>query len=76
MNLNALGYGAAVVVVASLLAGCSGYPPPGRLVYGPCGPNAHTEAYPHNPDPNKAYGCKSDDNGFEESVAQGDRPMN
>jgi hypothetical protein len=76
MDLRSLGYGAAVLVVAASLAGCGQYPPPGPLVYGPCGHDAHTEAYPHNPDDKKAYGCKSDDDGYLESSGQGDQAMN
>jgi hypothetical protein len=58
--------------LALLLAGCSPFPPPGRLVYGRCGMDAHTEAYPNAASDRRAYACKRDQDGFLESRAQGD----
>ncbi len=75
MKFHGLGCVAAILMLSAMLAGCS-YPPPGRLVYGHCGMDAHTEAYPHAKDPLKAYGCRSDDDGYLESTGQGDRQMN
>jgi hypothetical protein len=54
------------------LAGCAGYPPPGPLVYGRCGMDAHTEAYPLAEQDRRAYGCKRDQDGFLETGAQAD----
>ena len=51
-------------------------PLPGRLHYGRCGPDRHTEAYPHARYERHAYGCKSDDDGFLEGPAQGDKRRN
>jgi hypothetical protein len=68
MNVKALLSGAALLA----LAGCSGYPPPGPLVYGKCGMDAHTEAYPLAGQDRRAYGCKQDQEGFLETSAQGD----
>jgi hypothetical protein len=62
-------------MLTAALAGCS-YPPPGRLVYGHCGWDSHTESYPRAKDPRKAYGCKSDDDGYLEAEGQGDKPRN
>ncbi len=58
--------------LALLLAGCAPFPAPGRLVYGRCGMDGHTEAYPEARSDRSAYGCKADQNGFLESRAQSD----
>ena len=81
-------YAAALALVAltAPLAGCGSehwfegmfthYPLPGPLHYGKCGPDAHTESYPHAKDERHAYGCKSDDNGLLEGPGQGDQRRN
>ncbi len=74
MKFGSLVFGAVCVAGLASLAGCASYPPPGKLVYGRCGMDHHTESYPRARDPKKAYGCKSDDAGFLEGNGQGDRP--
>ena len=76
MNLKACATGVALLVLTASVAGCAGPPPPGVMRYGHCGPDAHTESYPHAQDERRAYGCKSDDNGFLESDGQGDQRRN
>ncbi len=76
MSRKALASGAALLLLSVGLSGCNPYPLPGRLAYGKCGPDAHTESYPRAHDQRHAYGCKSDDDGFLESDGQGDRRRN
>ena len=76
MTLRTLASGAALIVLTAGLAACNPYPLPGRLAYGKCGQDAHTESYPRAHDARHAYGCKSDDDGFLESDGQGDRRRN
>jgi hypothetical protein len=76
MNLKACASGVALLVLTASVAGCSPLPLPGPLHYGHCGPNAHTESFPHAKDERHAYACRSDDNGFLESDGQGDQRRN
>jgi hypothetical protein len=76
MGLKRFLLGAALLALAAPLAACNPYPLPGPLVYGHCGGDAHTESYPHARYERDAYGCKSDNAGFLEGRAQGDRPGN
>ena len=46
MRLKACVSGASLLALTAALAGCNPYPLPGPLVYGKCGADAHTEAYP------------------------------
>ena len=75
MKLGSLMLGAVALAVLAPIGGCS-YPAPGPLVYRHCPPNSHTESYPNNPDPQRAYACKSDDIGVLENRSQGDPPKN
>jgi hypothetical protein len=68
--------GVLVVAMSATLAGCNPYPLPGPLHYTKCGIDAHTESYPYAHDDRRAYGCKTDDNGFLESDGQGDKRRN
>ena len=68
--------GAALLAVTLPLLGCSSYPLPGPLVYGRCGADAHTESYPLAEEDRRAYGCKSNQEGFLETGAQGDERRN
>jgi hypothetical protein len=68
---------AVVVVFSTCAAGCA--PPPSPPQYyrpGWCAPDHHTEAYPRNPHRKRAYGCKSDQDGFLEGHGQGDKQGN
>jgi len=44
--------------------------------YSHCPRDSHTEAYPRNPHPKRAYGCKSDEAGYLEDSDQGDERRN
>ncbi len=72
MNWKACVSGAALLAMTAPLLGCAN-PLPGPLVYGKCGKDAHTEAYPLASDDQHAYGCKKDKDGFLESGAQADQ---
>ncbi|WP_158818521.1 hypothetical protein [Methylocapsa sp. S129] len=48
-----------------LLAGCASAPVvSGRVTYARCALDSHTEAFPRNPHPRRAYGCRSNQAGF------------
>jgi hypothetical protein len=76
MRLKACVSGALLLALTTLLFGCSPYPLPGPLVYGKCGPDAHTESYPLAKHEKRAYGCKKNQDGYLETGAQGDQPRN
>jgi hypothetical protein len=76
MNWKACLSGAALVALTIPLFGCNPYPLPGRLVYGKCGQDAHTESYPLAEREKHAYGCKQDQDGFLETGAQADPRRN
>jgi len=76
MKIEAYASRAAVLLLAAGLTGCNPYPLPGPLTYGRCGGDAHTESYPEAKDPRRAYGCKSDNDGYLEGAAQGDQRRN
>lgn len=76
MNLKAFATGVALLALTASVAGCAPPPPHQVMRYGRCGPDAHTESYPHARTERHAYGCKSDDNGFLESDGQGDQRRN
>jgi hypothetical protein len=65
MTLNSLKSGALLLFLA-LLAGCAAAPVErrGTVTLSRCPANFHTEAYPNNRNPRKAYGCVSDTVGF------------
>ena len=65
-----------VLALSGSLAGCNPYPLPGPLHYSRCGPDAHTESYPHAKYKRDAYGCKTDDDGYLEGGVQGDKAKN
>ena len=76
MRLKACVSGALLLALTALLSGCAPYPLPGPLVYGKCGPDAHTEAYPLAQHERRAYGCKKNQDGYLETGAQGDERRN
>ena len=76
MTLRSRFVGAALLAATLMLSGCNPYPLPGRLAYGRCGPDAHTESYPLAKRERDAYGCKSDESGFLEGSSQGDARRN
>lgn len=76
MKVKAYASCSATLLLSAALAGCNPYPLPGPLTYGNCGRDAHTESYPLAQSPHHAYGCKSDDDGYLEGAAQGDRRRN
>lgn len=76
MNWKACLSGAALLAMTLPLFGCGSYPPPGPLVYGKCGKDAHTKSYPLAQKDRHAYGCKRDQDGFLETGAQADERRN
>jgi hypothetical protein len=46
------------------LGGCASAPVSGPVVYRHCAGDFHTEAFPRNINPKKAYGCRSNQSGF------------
>jgi hypothetical protein len=76
MNLKASASCAAFLLLTTGLAGCATLPPPGPAHYGRCGHDAHLESYPYAHEDRRAYGCKSDDEGFLEGSGQGDQRRN
>jgi hypothetical protein len=64
MTLNLLKSGA-LLLFPALLAGCAAAPERhGTMTWSRCPANFHTEAYPKNRNPRKAYACVSDTVGF------------
>jgi hypothetical protein len=76
MNLKACATSVALLALTASVSGCAATPPPGVMRYGHCGRDAHTESYPYAKLDRRAYGCKSDDNGFLEGAGQGDPRRN
>jgi hypothetical protein len=54
-----------ILALAAPLAACgSMVPPPPPAAMGHCPLGYHTEAFPNNPDPRRAYQCWSDRQGY------------
>jgi hypothetical protein len=57
--------GAILIAVAETLMGCASTPTvSGPVTVARCPLDSHTEAFPNNPDPKRAYGCRSNQSGF------------
>jgi hypothetical protein len=57
--------GTIVVAVFTALVGCASTPTQsGPITVARCPLDFHTEAFPNNPDPKRAYGCRSNQSGF------------
>jgi hypothetical protein len=57
--------GAIIVAAAVALMGCASTPTiSGPVTVARCPLDFHTEAFPNNPDPKRAYGCRSNQSGF------------
>jgi hypothetical protein len=74
--VRSLRFVAVLIARSALTDGCARTDAPPHVGYSHCPPDSHTEAYPRNPDPKKAFGCKSDQAGFLEDSAQGDERRN
>lgn len=61
---NLLKIGALVASLAALLAGCAATPVSGPVTYAHCPLDFHTEAFPTNPNPKRAYACRSNQSGY------------
>jgi hypothetical protein len=67
---------AVLIALSASSGGCARTDAPPHVGYSHCPRDSHSEAYPRNPDPKKAYGCKSDQAGYLEGPAQGDDKSN
>jgi hypothetical protein len=57
--------GATIFAVYAVLAVCASTPTvSGPVTVARCPLDSHTEAFPNNPDPKRAYGCRSNQSGF------------
>jgi hypothetical protein len=61
---NLLKVGALAGSLAVLLTGCAATPVSGPVTYDHCPPDFHTEAFPNNPNPKRAYACRSNQSGY------------
>jgi hypothetical protein len=51
--------------LTALLSGCAAAPlSSGQVTYSHCALDSHTEAFPNNQNPKRAYGCRSSQKGF------------
>jgi hypothetical protein len=65
MAIDIARWGVLVAALATLAGGCA--PTNGAsepATWSRCPPDYHTEAYPTNPNPRKAYGCVSNSAGY------------
>jgi hypothetical protein len=50
--------------MAALLSGSACAPASAAVIYAHCAGDSHTEAFPANPHPRRAYACRSNQRGF------------
>jgi hypothetical protein len=62
---------AATLILPVILGGCGAASVTGPVTHASCPMNAHTVAYPYSPNPNRAYGCISDNVGFNQGQDTG-----
>lgn len=53
-----------IAILSMPLPGCGSVIASGPVTYAHCGLDSHTEAFPNNPHPRRAYGCRSNQSGF------------
>ncbi len=64
MAFNSSRWGAIVVAVATSVGGAPTNGAARPVISSLCPPDYHTEAYPTNPNPRKAYKCVSNEAGY------------
>jgi hypothetical protein len=56
--------GLVVAFLMPLATGCASPPVAGPITYAHCPLDSHTEAFPKQPDPKRAFACRSNQSGF------------